>query len=239
MRGMPKTSTYLICLFAVALLFSACLQKIVWHDQMNREEYFVCVERTLASKAGGLAINIGQGVRISAQYAQPIYCGTSHDSTISLSDSKRKFYVDSQWEWQVNCAGNTPENVYLIHTGTANYESERLSLTSTACDGAITVSGLNSGNDYILDGHLAREGTGRITTKSVTKTFNILIRIHFDQVRLSKTNYKILSGSSWFSMKGTIDEGKEFTNAGDIEFFEEGKGEYLVLHFYSGTIELY
>jgi hypothetical protein len=216
-----KISTLLPLLaLAAALTFSAC-GRDKSDKEMSDDDIAASVESSLSAAEGGATLNMEQSARTSATFGVPAYCSLSGDSSINVTGSLGRYTLNSVWNWSVNCTGAVPTSISYALSGTSAYNGTNLDLDAIL-GGNFTLTGLTSGNNYILDGLLTRVGNGSLSTDKRTKEFSSEFFLDFDAVNISKSTSTIVSGSATVTLNGSVVDGNDYARTGSLVFNGDG-----------------
>ncbi|GIV32545.1 MAG: hypothetical protein KatS3mg031_0080 [Chitinophagales bacterium] len=217
---------------AVCLLFlTGCLKG---DDQLKPEELNAAIEYAISSGTGGMAAQFDD-VLIALQQAEAgktvaimRQCNTVLDSTVIRADTLWNLFYTYvfHWSYLLTCdAQDDPISFRFDYDGSGSFDAPRMS-GSGQVNARYNVTGLSpSDNAYLYNGTYMREGN--LQSKAGRQiAFSILTTVVLQDVRINKSNRKIISGSALLTVSGELSNGQGFNYEGSMIF--PGNGSVTV-----------
>jgi hypothetical protein len=182
------------------------------------------ITEALEFKSGGFA----EMVKAAAIYLENqdfggggdnLDCGESFDTTIAGSHnlvSVTSSFTHT-WHYLLNCDGAVPVSISASGNNTGHYDGPRIT-SDTEGTRNWTITGLDAGSSGLIwNGMLTRTGvhTSKLRQKN---TFTTTVDIVPNDVVVSKTWYKIVSGTATVAINCTSSDGKEYNYSGSLVF---------------------
>ncbi len=162
------------------------------------------------------------------------------DSSFTIS-SIPGAVITYQYQMNYSYGFLNPNNFQLTYNSSGNYNSPNVS-AGISCDGALNVTGLLSGDSYVVNGQSSREGTftmkiGNKTTMTATVSTTLV------NFQVSKTTMLAESGTATIVVSGNTSTGRSFGFTGTLVYTGNYTGTLTILgkQFYinlsTGTVQ--
>ncbi|HVW97703.1 MAG TPA: hypothetical protein VHA56_17140 [Mucilaginibacter sp.] len=202
---------------------------------VSNDEAADMVAASISSNFSGVA-EVSADVTVSAQTFTGLHlaCGTVKSDSVSRHSSGPRVSYDYKlkYTYTLNCNGdNLPDNLSSNLSYSGSYDGPNITSTNSGSS-SFTVAGLaSSAANFDINGEYKR--TGSFKSKSdTTNTGSSNINITVSQLKLTKPERKIMSGSANFTITGNVPKKGDFSYNGTIQFNGDGTAKLTV----NGTV---
>ncbi len=244
---MKKALLYVIGIIILSVLFSCKKDEITNSNNLTNDEAAEITASSLSSGNAGSSEQFEDAAKFSediindtiSQKASAVY-----DTTFSvLKDTGRiTFNYTFHYQYGMRYNESSHQFEYFMNYDTdGHFQSLRLT-SDDSSDGTLVLTGTEQNSDYYyINGNVTRTGE-QSTSVNEKKSVSATIIFNFNDIKIRKSDYKLVSGSGDITIKGKTSEGNEFSFAGTIVYKEDGtiiltiNGEEYIVDLNSGEI---
>lgn len=211
------TNLALVILSAGIFLIS-CKKDSADDESISNEDIAEAVAQSMAPTSGGVVAQTDIAVDIAIN--KHLACGATKDSVItgqSLPGSAITFFYRHELNRTLNCSEGVPSSISLNYKGKTTYATLRMSSNDSAwAEGLLT--GLQpSSTTLVLNQEYVRKGSQQ-SLVGRKRSFTSTITINSNDITVSKSTRKILSGTATVQFEGKTSGGISITRGGTITF---------------------
>lgn len=211
---------FTITALAFAMALSSCKKDSAAGNAVTEEEAAEVMVQAVDPASGGLALQTTAAATITVTNSGSAKCGVAKDSTITGSGSTaaRAYSYNLSWHRLLTCSvGSIPSKLDFTFTGSSTYSGPRMSSDDNST-GAFTVTGLElSSSEYVVNQTYTRNGTQQSKVRN-NRSFSSTVNIITTDVKVSKDNQQITSGTGTVKVTGTASTGETFSYSATITF---------------------
>lgn len=195
--------------------------------EVTEEEALEMVQTWLMSDVYGMDIQADDASTLDTDTtAKSIYeCGVLNSRSMvrnSIPNAPVSFSHTFDYLFSLVCEDNEAKAFAIVFNGNGTYSSPRLESDDTIRYEAVLANIAVPGSPYAYNSSFTREGTQVTRIAGRTKNFDSTLSIESTAITVDKTSRKILSGSSTFSLLGTLSTGEPFSYNGTVSFNGNG-----------------
>ncbi len=245
---MKKIVFYVTGIIILSILFSCKKDVISDENNLSADEAAEIAGASLSSGNGGSSGQFEDAVNYSeqiindttSQKTSQVY-DTSY--TVTKDTGRITFNYSFHYQYGMRYNSDTQMFEYFMNYDTdGTLQSLRL-YSEDSSEGNLILTGLEQNEEYyLINGTGTRTGNQTISVQE-KKSVTTSILINFNDIKVRKSDYKIIEGSGDISIKGKTSEGKDFSFAGTLIYKDDGtiiltlNGEEYVINFASGEIQ--
>ena len=232
----PVFKSFALLSILLAVVFGACQKR----DQIlpdrqrtiDSEQAVLLVQSAMENSSGGAANAMAEAAKIASdleegQYAQ--YCNQTFDTTLTFTYQQglASAQLSTEFAWTINCNNlNIPTSIEFTGSTDGNYDAPKIS-GEAASQMAFEITDLVQGPDFTLNGTYDREGTQSL--KGVNP-LSVSIQLSFEliDVKISKLDQTLQSGTATFTLSGETSEGYQFSFEGEIVYHGDGSATVTI-----------
>lgn len=185
--------------------------------EVSEEEAAETIAKSMSETSGGSL----EQTEMMVSYVEELSvndCGMSEDTTISGNGNGVITYsYNYQLTKTLTCNNNVPTTFVATLEGGNEYDAPRMA-SDDEVNADITIHGLeSSANEWTINQSLNREGTQQSKIRNQA-SFNSTIELSIGNLKIRKSDHKILSGTANVSISGASSDGVSFSYSGTLTF---------------------
>ncbi|PST81983.1 hypothetical protein C7T94_17510 [Pedobacter yulinensis] len=207
-----------LLLFVFGTIYGCKENPAEW--KASEQEAIEIISRAFRSDNGGLAMQTGMAIVLSASQAKAANCGLKQDTVLKAraTGADGTHGYDLNWSRQLTCSSSrVPLKFDHSFNGTTLFEGPNLTADGQV-SGTATVLGLDAASrEYTLSQRIEQKGTQRIRA-SQTLLLNSVLNMETTNIRISKLSGQILDGTGRLTVNGSTATGNKFSYSGSLRF---------------------
>jgi hypothetical protein len=234
---MKKYRIAVILLMAIIMVAGCKKKEETPIADATAEEAASIMATSLCTSNAGTMTQVEDAVALSQ--STPLKA-TMYDSSFSLT-SATGAVISYQYQMNYSYGFINPNNFQLTNNANGNYNSPNVSAGITA-DGTLNVTGFLTGDYYVVNGKLGREGTFTMKIGNKTSMTGIVTTTLVD-FKVSKTTGLPDSGTATIVLNGNTSTGRNFGFTGTLVYTGNYTGTLTIMgkEFYinisTGTVQ--
>lgn len=180
--------------------------------ETTAEEAVTIMATSLCTGNAGTMTQVDDAVTLSKT---TILKSSLYDSSFTITNTPGAV-ITYQYQMNYSYSFLNSNNFQLTYNATGNYNAPMV-YASITTNGSLNVTGILSGNDYIVNGQASREGTftlkgGNQNSVSATVTTNLI------NLKVSKATGVVGSGTATIVVNGSTAAGRNFAFTGNLVY---------------------
>ncbi len=245
---MKKTLLYVTGIIILGILFSCKKDKLTDENQLSAAEAADIAAASLSSENGGSSAQFEDAAKYSEQIISDTTLQKSYETydtvfTVSKDTGRITYNYSFHYQYGIRLNDNTRNYEFFMNFDTdGTFNSLRLHSEDNS-DGSLILTGLEQNEDYyFINGNVSRTGNQTISTQE-KKSVSAAVTLNFNNIKIRKSDYKIIEGSGDLTVKGKTSDGQEFSFLGTLIYKEDGtiiltlNGEEYTIDLSTGEIK--